>query len=176
VQGSLSAEECSCSPGYTGSGRSSCAFCQTCTYKITPGDAVCTACENGKYSGTAAATESSVCQTCPSNSNAPASSTSNSDCKCNAGWSGVNGDTCAHCDEGKYKPDLAQICLNCPLNSQSPRNSVVDTACECNAGWAGANWSSMLIMSGRYLQTKSRAYLYELPCKRWVVSWQHGRY
>jgi len=88
-------------------------------YKIATGDAVCTNCVTGKYSVALGAT-SDVCQTCPPNSNAAEASDIQTDCTCNSGYTGDDGDTCNACVAGKYKIAMGDaVCTNCVAGQYS---------------------------------------------------------
>ena len=46
---------------------------------------------------------SQACGVCPTHSQSPVASPSSSHCKCNAGWTGSDGEVCTKCVAGKYK-------------------------------------------------------------------------
>ena len=148
---------CICNAGWTGPNGGNCTQCVAGKYKIVSGKAACIDCSAGKYS-TVVGASTDECLDCPDNSNAPTASNELIDCMCNAGSSGLNGDTCSLCIAGKYKalagsetcPDCeigtysasvgasqVSTCLTCPANSNSPLGSPAATACTCNAGSYG---------------------------------------
>ena len=99
--------------------------------------ATCTACDSGKFSGQiksstcidCAAAQYSlqaapVCTDCPSNSNSPALSNKSTDCKCNTGYSGPDGEACSACEAGKYKAIKGHSdCLECPQHTYNPQTA-----------------------------------------------------
>jgi hypothetical protein len=80
----------------TAAGASSVSTCLACgagTYS-TGGASTCLACGAGTYSTEFGASSASTCLACPSNSSSPAGSSVVTNCTCNAGYSGSDGDTC----------------------------------------------------------------------------------
>ena len=153
---STASTDCICNPGYTGPNGGTCTECVSGTYKSDTGPAACTNCVAGQYS-TAVGAASNVCQGCPPNSDALEASDAQTDCTCNVGSSGPDGNTCTNCIPGSYKvaPGSAacsncvagqystavgatsNVCQGCPLNSNAPEASDAQTDCTCNAGWTG---------------------------------------
>jgi len=83
-------------------------------YKNSTGSALCDSCLAGEYSTVVAATNSSVCQTCLENSDAPAASDEYTDYKCNAGSTGADGTACKLCVAGTYKMSVGSTaCTKC---------------------------------------------------------------
>ena len=82
-----------------------------------------------------------MCLECPANSfqNSEGQRT----CVCNAGYVGVEGLTCAVCDEGKFIPasngnEITNFwkCNDCPSNAgSSVKGSTSIASCSCNAGY-----------------------------------------
>lgn len=103
-EGSLSAAECLCDIGYTGpNGGIACAACAVGKFKSSVGSAGCTQCVGGKFlhfeaawsnvcadcaTGTYSSADNSQCVACPSNSNSPLASPSQTHCLCNLGFTG----------------------------------------------------------------------------------------
>ena len=161
---------CTCNTGYTspsGDGYA-CAACTVGQYKDATGSAVCTDCGYGKYSAAVAAKVSSTCLSCPDvNSYTPTvGKVYVSDCQCNTGYTGNNGEYCAACVAGKYKmvtgdalctscvadtysTQVASItganCTSCPSYSQSPQSSSAKAACICNMGYTGPGGSAGVV-------------------------------
>ena len=102
--------DCVCKAGSTGLDGNPCTECVAGKYKIALGDAACSNCLVGKYS-TAVGAKSNVCQGCPPNSDAPEASDEQTDCTCNAGFSGSTGGTCS-----QYFVDFV---VNLPYTSES---------------------------------------------------------
>ena len=98
--GSGNRSMCLCNAGYTGPDGGNCQACLAGTFKPTNGSQACVLCEIGKYS---TLTAGSSCFQCPSNASSVAGSGNISDCKCNAGWFGEDGGSCATCEPGKFK-------------------------------------------------------------------------
>jgi len=78
------------------------------------------------------------CAPCPAGASSLPGSKLHTDCQCNAGWVGVNGDACVQCGPGTYKADPL-TCVGCPPGASSAAGS---SECECNPGWAVANGSA----------------------------------
>ena len=181
--GSAALTACFCNPGSTGNhvlwcGNSctitlTCNLCDAGTYKVETGGAVCTNCLAGEYSPTVGAT-SNVCQTCPTNSNAPEASDEHTDCICDAGSTGADGSACSLCDAGKYKVATGDVsctncsegqystvigatfdeCQTCPANSNAPAASDEQTDCICDDGSTGVDGSACVVAgceAGEYL-------------------------
>ena len=134
VEASDQETDCMCNSGYTGSNGGPCVACIAGKYKVATGNAVCTNCDAAKYSAAVGAT-SNVCQACAINSYSASASDEQTDCTCNEGFSGANGDTCSLCAAGTYKKDIGDACHTCGSGSNSPAGSAV---CTCNAGLAVA--------------------------------------
>jgi len=84
-----------------------------------------------------------MCEACPANFHSLQGSTSQSACQCNAGYTGVNGSTCAQCLPGTYKPALGpQRCSGCPASFVSLAGSMLNTSCQCPAGYTLADRST----------------------------------
>jgi len=102
--GSDDITDCLCNAGWTGSaGDEPCSACIAGTYKSTIGNNACENCIAGTYSDTVSGITSDVCLDCPSNSNAAEASHSRVHCICNAGFSGVRGESCTQCAINKYR-------------------------------------------------------------------------
>ncbi|KAJ1465713.1 hypothetical protein T484DRAFT_1577253, partial [Baffinella frigidus] len=92
---------CICDSGYTGVDVASrgvtselCSVCLAGTYKETSGFDTCTA--------------------CPMNTSSSVGSSQQTDCICNAGYTGPNGGTCEACEAGTYKASKgSQTCTLC---------------------------------------------------------------
>ena len=88
--------DCTCNAGWTGpDGKGPCVQCVAGKYKIATGDAACINCLAGQYS-TAVGAVSNVCQSCLPNSDTAEASDGQTDCTCNARFSGISGG-CVHC-------------------------------------------------------------------------------
>jgi hypothetical protein len=122
--GSSSASECQCNAGYGGSeGGATCQPCLSNTFKAGVGN--------------------TACDSCPADSLSPASSTSVSDCLCNAGYTGANGGTCTVCAAGTFKTSIGSAgCSGCTSDSDSPSGSTSAADCLCNAGYGYSDVSS----------------------------------
>ena len=104
-----------CNAGYT-LNVNECSACPTGTYKPTPG--------------------SDACTDCPNNSISPSVSTAETDCVCNAGYTGPDGGECVPCEADKYKDFIgSSACLDCTLYSTSPTGSDNVTDCICDPGY-----------------------------------------
>ena len=121
------------------------------------GTDVCIGCRAGKYSAALGASTADACLSCPESSSSLSGSSLATDCRCNSGYSGADGDPCAACAAGKYKSDIganpcttcavgkysaregAGTCSRCPAFSSSPSGSRFVNDCKCNAGHSGAD-------------------------------------
>jgi len=148
--------DCICNAGSSGLDGGPCTECVAGKYKIASGDAACTNCSAGQYSTEVGAT-SDVCQGCQTKSTAPEASNEQTDCTCNTGSTGPDGDPCTECLAGKYKIALGDaacsncsagqysmevgatlnVCKGCPTNSFAPQASDEQTDCTCTAGSTG---------------------------------------
>jgi len=176
ADGLTSSAECSqCVAGKYSSenGATSISTCTPCdsTQVSVAGSEECTTCQNGKYKPTDAVTCADCkighfCQggqaiLCNENSTmVPYDRTDageQTDCVCNAGYTGLDGATCTACEAGKYKiatGDAAcihclagqystavgatsNVCQSCPSNSDAAEASDSAAACICNAGFSG---------------------------------------
>ena len=76
-------------------------------------------------------------ESCPEYSNSPAGSTLLEACSCNAGYAGVDGQTCDECPSGTFEDTSDHLCKSCPENADSPSGSSHVTSCVCAAGFGG---------------------------------------
>lgn len=93
------------------------------------------------YSETAAASFAAYeCYPCPWGSMSQIGSVNQSECRCQAGYSGPDGGPCSSCPAGTYKAAPGTgTCASCP--SQANSESGWDS-CICNAGYSGQNGTS----------------------------------
>jgi len=171
VNGSSATTGCKCNAGYTGPDGGTCVACVAGTFKASNGSDACTQCAAGKYSAATGATsdscadcardtyssaDSTQCEACPSDTVSAALSSKETDCKCNAGYTGPDGgtcvacvagtfkasngsDACTQCAAGKYSAENGEIskttCTDCPSNTYSPSGSGLLTNCTCIKGY-----------------------------------------
>lgn len=132
--GASSEADCVCNTGASPDLVGECAVCTAGKHKNTTGSLPCVACPANTY--TAAA--SMECSKCPLNSISPVASTLPSQCKCQAGWTGLDGGTCSQCAGGTYKDIEGSIeCIACPEFSSSQIAANQNTLCHCNQGYTG---------------------------------------
>jgi len=76
-----------------------------------------------------------LCSNCPANL-VSISDTGIGSCRCNAGYTGLDGGTCTQCNSNHYKAGLGPgSCIPCPAGALSPVGSTDFTACtHCSAG------------------------------------------
>jgi len=101
--------------------------------------ATCCVCPAGEYAsaGNSVGTiKNPTCKICPnSNAWAPQGSSRISDCKCTAGYSGMDGETCTACPIGTYKMSWGSgVCTSCPPGMSSSTTG----ATRCSACPAGS--------------------------------------
>jgi len=155
VAGSGSIERCFCVAGYRQTAaHDACIACDPGYYYEATKRYECSQCAGGRYSASVAASGIEVCQDCsagkwsppgsPSCQLCPALSDSISrsslitDCKCNAGATGADGQTCIACEAGTYKEAIGSAaCEGCTQFSQSLPGSDDETDCKCSAGFTG---------------------------------------
>ena len=139
--GSSQATSCQCNAGYTGANGQVCLGCVQGTYKPEVGPSTCTLCGNNTFSGAVAATSSSVCTACQSNSTSLMGSTRQSDCHCLMGYLtnnlGAVNASCQMCSAGSYNSQLdATTCSKCGAGYKSSTPGAVSaeqcTACTAN--------------------------------------------
>ncbi|EKX31729.1 hypothetical protein GUITHDRAFT_49082, partial [Guillardia theta CCMP2712] len=154
--GQASISSCSaCGPGKyaSGTGQSVCSACPLGKYSDVSGSVLCIPCPQGTFAGSTGLTvcqkcsagssgiiSATSCQTCPLySSTLQDSSTSLTDCKCPAGYSGPDHSPCTACAVGEYKISMgSDACQYCPSHSttlQVASNSFED--CKCMAGYTG---------------------------------------
>ena len=152
VRGSDKPELCFCKAGYEQTTSfDACIECRPGFYDNITNRHECSRCGGGLYSafwgatgmetckecgpGTWSEIGSATCQSCPPNSNSSVRSAFLSDCKCIAGATGEDGQTCELCEAGEYKASSGNAsCLACSENSFSLRGS---SRCLCNVGYTG---------------------------------------
>ena len=131
--------DCLCLPGFTAPDAGhNCSECAAGKFKEGIRTGVCVDCGPGKYSETARASSAAVCVSCPEAKFAPAGSDACADCpmysdswgyramltdcKCNRGYRGEDGETCTGCERGKYKLRIGNWpCIKCPDGKYSEK-------------------------------------------------------
>jgi hypothetical protein len=153
---SASITDCKCNKGSTGPDGGPCTVCAAGSYKSTVGTSTCTLCDQGTYSQNRGEWTSSSCLACPLYSTSPSGSNAASDCKCNQGYTGTNGEPCAVCPAGTYKDSLGpSFCSTCPSGASSPAGSDSINDCVCNLGFVGPNgWSCSQCEVGTYVRPR----------------------
>jgi len=116
--GSDDINDCICSRGVT-TQSGICQLCPAGTYKGS--QSTCVSCARGMYSASIGATSSAACQWCPMGSDSPIASDALTDCTCQMGWEGPDGQPCVSCSPGTYKAlsGSATLCVMCPSNTWS---------------------------------------------------------
>ena len=138
LNASTNLTNCSCNAGYSGAEDGvECVACIAGTYKTGVGIGTCANCGVNEYSTTVAQVVS-TCTSCPSFSQSPEGSDEAIDCRCNAGYTGADGEVCLGCVQGTYKTEIGpSVCTLCGNNTYSPAeaatSSEVCTACQGNA-------------------------------------------
>ena len=151
--GSASQEYCYCNPGYAHApGMTTCRICDRGTWNSQLGRTACSNCSVGMYSVNYGAIGSETCLTCPlgqwsfegspncnlcpANSRAGAGSGSQTDCTCDAGYTGADGSTCVPCAAGTYKDASGSAaCSACPARMSSAAASLRSSDCWCVTGY-----------------------------------------
>ena len=172
--------DCRCNVGYTGAPPNACVPCGKGYFKASLGSSACLPCTSGKFSAVLASESAANCTSCPRNAWSPAGSNAISLCICNAGFVGNDGEACAACAPGTYKPlngssrcilcvegkysngsaaTSSKACSDCPQHSYSPQNTSDITACTCNNGYTrGLGGTCIACPAGTYkdIQGSSR--------------------
>ena len=105
---------CGCGPGYIGI------------------IGLCVACAADKYKE---GVGSGSCSSCPSHSSSPRASGASTDCKCNRGYTGGNGETCTACEAGKFKTTLGDSgCSDCAAGTFMPDTGSGSVCHMCHEG------------------------------------------
>jgi len=139
-------------------------------YKLENGPAACSNCMAGQYSMTIGAI-SDVCVPCSSNSNSPEASNVITNCTCNPGFTGPDGESCRICVAGKFKAARgtaecsqcaagkystavgagSDVCQACQADSMSPISSAQVSDCVCNPVFTGFNGGTCVqCVAGKY--------------------------
>ena len=146
------ATDCQCNAGYTGPDGGNCSACGAGRFKEAVGPAACTKCEGGTASAAAAAVSGSECRPCLLAEFAPRGSAECSacpddaasvpprdaitNCRCNAGSTGLDGQPCTQCKAGTYKPQRgSHPCTQCASGkfSRATKQAAEDACQECQA-------------------------------------------
>ena len=76
------------------------------------------------------------CEACPATTSSLAQSDAITDCVCNAGFTGPDGQVCSACAQNTFKPEKGDaVCSLCPLNTISEEESIAELDCICNLGY-----------------------------------------
>ena len=144
--------DCTCNAGAYGADGTTCQLCPAGKYKANTGSDACQDCLAGTYSIAIGADSPATCVACPANANAPAGSDEQTDCLCDAGYSGPDGGSCAECSAGTFKDTAGSAaCSACPAGSASPAGSDEHTDCTCNAGSTGPDGGTCTqCVAGKY--------------------------
>jgi len=138
--GSTVLTDCHCNSGFfTENFGEPTVYCKTCgngTYNTQLNATACSKCAAGLYSTAIGAKTGEVCQkclsgfsgegyaqcdACPPHATALVASAFITDCKCDPGYTGNDGDTCYACAVGKFKPENgSRDCYDCPLDTYLP--------------------------------------------------------
>ena len=149
--------DCKCNSGYTGPDGSNCTACAPGKYKSVNVSSDCLDCDAGKYSQGVAQSAEAACADCPNHTISNEGSSALSDCICNQGYTGPNGQACTACAGGwknttgsaacvpcpsgtyaLYRAALLpQVCASCPRASFSATGSARSSDCFCNQGYTG---------------------------------------
>jgi len=125
--GSDSIDDCKCDKGYFAID-SNCDQCYKGTYKSEVADTECSDCPVNTYSDTRGTI---TCLNCPTNSLSPIGSIASSDCKCDRGFSGPDGETCNECPVNTFKTLIGSSeCIQCPDTTISVQGSTSISDCE----------------------------------------------
>lgn len=128
-----------------------CAYCLPGKYKSVIANDACLSCSANFYQPNYGMTDQAACLACTPYSVALSGSTLYTDCKCNLGYTGPDGGSCATCVAGKFKSvNGSAACTNCAAYSNSPATSIASTACTCNTGYTGSDGGPCLGCAAGY--------------------------
>ena len=113
---------------------------------------LCIACSGGNFKeGIGPGT----CSACPSHSSSPRASGESTDCRCNKGYTGGNGETCTACEAGTFKTTEGDSgCTNCAAGTFMADAGSASGCVMCRKGTyqnLPASISCALCASGTYL-------------------------
>jgi len=163
---------CECDFGYSGPDEYNCLECPAGTYKNSTGTANCSDCPEDTYNPVSAVSQLAGCIQCPKDSDSSVATANLTQCLCRPGYTWQDGETCAACIAGTYKPDVGPQfcteciggkylpdtaasrktqCLACTQHSDSPAASGAETDCSCNKGYTGdAGGTCSACVPGKY--------------------------
>jgi len=76
------------------------------------------------------------CEACPATTSSFAQSDAITDCVCNAGFTGPDGQVCSVCVKNTFKHEKGDAaCSFCPLNAISEEQSIAELDCICDLGY-----------------------------------------
>lgn len=154
--------DCICDIGFSGPDGGACTACVPGSYKELAGNASCSSCPADQYQP---ATNAAACLQCHDDAFSEAGSERLENCKCNSGYTQVEGPACSACFAGKFSDPLTQLCINCsggtfsinpgvlscsvcPANSLSHEEPHV--ACQCDAGYVLDNATCVACAANYY--------------------------
>jgi hypothetical protein len=94
-----------------------------------------------------------LCSSCPANSDSPPGSSALSSCKCNTGFTGIDGGTCSVCPAGKYKDSIGDsACTDCGVGTYSAAGATACTGCGSGYYYSSSSGASpcKLCATGQY--------------------------
>jgi hypothetical protein len=94
-----------------------------------------------------------LCSSCPANSDSPPGSSALSSCKCNIGFTGIDGGTCSVCPAGKYKDSIGDsVCTDCGVGTYSAAGATACTGCGSGYYYSSSSGASpcKLCATGQY--------------------------
>ena len=168
---STAVTSCQCNKGYTGTNGGTCTACLAGKYKTQGGPGECLLCGADKYSTQVGMFDVAGCSSCPANSQSLEGSNAITKCRCNAGYSGPDGQACTACEEAKYKDSVGGTpCISCPASSntlQTASSARVD--CLCNNGYTGPNGGSCTACGmGKYKASVGPSACTNCPSHTWT--------
>ena len=163
---SISAQACTCNIGYSGPNGGPCTVCLPGTYKEATGSSPCTLCPAGTFGEDEG--QISCDGVCPAHSFSSPGSSEQTDCRCNTGYTGLDGEVCIPCKAGHFKPSIGSaqctecaagkfsgqegaedesVCTRCSSYSDSVPASTHVSDCICNAGYSGPHGGTCTSMT-----------------------------
>ena len=170
--GSVVLSSCTCNPGFYGPAGGNCTQCPTNSYctggsnisgcvtnAVTAGpqtissglcfcdrgysginNSACVSCAAGTWCWTG------IPNNCPSNTNSAPRSSYNTNCTCNAGYSGSGGGpVCTQCDVGYYSAQGASACVRCSAGSYCPSAGLAQPTQCAAGGYSAASFTACLV-------------------------------
>ena len=178
IAGSPALANCTCLVGHAGPDGGPCEPCAAGSYKDVNGSQACALCPQGTYSQEVAQESDTTCSACPVHSYSAEGSGVETNCSCNLGYSGPDGQDCfacapgtfksirgssecSPCGAGKYsagKGEVAEsVCSVCSTHTTSLQGSGAMSNCTCVQGYTHQDGQCVGCEPGKFKGTIGNA-------------------